>query len=270
MERIQSAIAKARATRHGKSEPDAAPPSAVAVDPGAAWLALAEVSHDPRRFEAGRIIAHQPGPGVTSYDLMRAKLLKHLREHDWTRIAITSPGSGCGKTTVCLNLAFSLARQTEKRVLVLEMDWRRPSIARLLGLPRKPGLADVLAGRLSPEQGLVRIGANLAFGVNSDPVPNPTELLSSTRSADMIDMIDAHYKPDVILFDLPPVLDSDDTMAFVGQVDCALMVAAAEQSTVAEIDRAGKELAASTQVLGVVLNKCRYLDRIDGNGYEDY
>jgi capsular exopolysaccharide synthesis family protein len=270
MERIQFAIAKARAARKSKGSPDAAPPPAASPDLEALWSALQEVALDPRRLEASRIIANQPGPGVTSYDLMRANLLNHLREHGWTRVAITSPGSGCGKTTLCLNLALSLARHAERRVLVLEMDWRRPSMMRLLGLPSTASLADVLVGGQSPEAGLLRIGPNLAIGVNSDPVPNPAELLSLAQAAAMLNTIEARFKPDVILFDLPPVLVTDDTIAFLSQVDCALMVVAAEQSTVAEIDRAGKELAQSTQVLGVVLNKCRYLDRIDGYGYEEY
>jgi protein-tyrosine kinase len=61
---------------------------------------------------------------------------------------------------------------------------------------------------------------------------NPAELLSAARTADMIDEIEAQLRPDVVLFDLSPVLVSDDAIAFLDQVDCALMVAAAEESTV--------------------------------------
>lgn len=269
MERIQSAIAKARAAREGRKDPDAAPPAAAAPDLTAIWAALPEFKPKPRRLEASRIVAHEPGPSAAPYDLMRANLLKHLHEHDWTRVAITSPGSGCGKTTVCLNLALSLARQTERRVLLLEMDLRRPSIVRHLGLSGKHSFADVLAGKQSQDSGLIRLGPNLALGANSEPVPNPAELLSSTQAAAMIDAIEERFKPDVILCDLPPVLASDDTIAFLGQVDCALMIVEAEESTVSDIDRAGKALAGSTKVLGVVLNKCRYLDRTEGYGYGD-
>ena len=131
-------------------------------------------------------------------------------------------------------------------------------------------MAAVLAGTEPPERGLVRFGPNLAFGVSAAPVANPSELLSSTQAAAAVDEIEARYKPDVILFDMPPVLVIDDTMAFLDQIDCALMVAASEKTTMAEIDRAGKELADHTTVLGVVLNKCRYKDGRDGYGYEDY
>lgn len=271
VERIQQAIAKARATRQGRAPTEAGQPKP-AADPGreAAWTALREVRLDPARLEASRIISHHPGTGATPFDLMRTNLMKHLREQGWKRVAITSPSSGCGKTTVGLNLAFSLARQSELRILVLEMDLRRPAIVRMLGLQGKPRLADVLSGREDPENGLLRLSANLAVGANADPVANPAELLSSAQAAAAIDAIEARFKPDVILFDLPPVLVIDDTLAFMDQVDCALLIAAAEESTVAEIDRAGRELAEYTKVLGVVLNKCRFLDRTEGYGYDEY
>ncbi len=272
MERIQSAIAKARAARHASPGDAPALARSAAPDPGlsATWAALGEATLNPRRLAAARVVAHVPCPEATAFDVMRTSLLTQLRERGWTRVAITSPGSACGKTTVCLNLAFSLARQSELRVLVLEMDLRRPAIARALGLPGEPRFASVLDGSATAERQLVRIGANLALGVNLQPVPSPAELLSSTQASAAIDGIEARFRPDVILFDMPPVLLADDTMAFLDQVDCALIVAAAEQSTVTEIDRAGKELAGQTQVLGVVLNKCRYIDRGDGYGYEEY
>lgn len=272
MERIQTAIAKGRAARQGTAltVPLSKPPSVQDTGLVAAWSALPVAVIDHRHFESARIVAHRPGQEATSYDLMRTNLMRHLREHDWTRVAITSPGGACGKTTTCVNLAFSLARQSELRVLVLEMDLRRPSMMQMLGLEGGARMAAVLSGTEPPERGLVRFGPNLAFGVNSGPIQNPSELLSSTQAATSVDEIEAKYKPDVILFDMSPMLVIDDTMAFLDQVDCALMVAASEKTTVSEIDRAGKELADNTTVLGVVLNKCRYMDRRDGYGYDEY
>jgi protein-tyrosine kinase len=274
VERIQTAIAKARAARRalaGTTPQAEAPGAPSAPVPGAnlaaAWMALAEAPLDPRRLEAGRVVAHRPGPGAAAFDLMRTNLMRHLREHGWTRVAITSPTSACGKTTASLNLAFSLARQADLRVMVLELDLRRPAMARTLGLAGPWRFSGVLDGSETMQNQLVRWGTNLAFGLNSLPVPSPAELLSSARAAEAIDAIEARFRPDVILFDMPPTLVSDDTIAFLDQVDCALMVAAAEKSTVGEIDRTGKELAEHTKVLGVVLNKCRFLDREDGYGY---
>lgn len=273
MERIQHAIAKARAARQGVSAPE--PASPVAARPAtaeaavaAAWHALAEAPISTRRLDASRVVAYRTGPDAAVFDVMRTNLMRQLRENGWTRVAITSPGSACGKTTTCLNLAFSLARQSDLRVLVLEMDLRRPTMARALGLTSgEHRFAAVLAGSEAPERQLLRRGANLAFGINSSAIPSPAELLHSAGAAAAVDAIEARFRPDVILFDTPPVLVGDDTLAFLDQVDCALMIAAAEKSTVGEIDRSGKELAAHTQVLGVVLNMCRYMDREEGYGH---
>jgi len=278
MERIQTAIAKARAARHALAgtapqadAPGATPAPASGEDLAAAWMELAEAPLDPRRLAAGRIVAHRPGPEAAAFDLMRTNLMRHLRVHGWTRVAITSPTSACGKTTTSLNLAFSLARQADLRVMLLELDLRRPAMARTLGLVSQCRFSGVLDGSETVQHQLLRWGTNLAFGLNSVPVPSPAELLSSARAAEAIDAIEDRFRPDVILFDMPPTLASDDTIAFLDQVDCALMVAAAEQSTVGEIDRTGKELAEHTKVLGVVLNKCRFMDREDGYGYSgDY
>lgn len=66
------------------------------------------------------------------------------------------------------------------------------------------------------------------------------------------------FQPDLILYDLPPMLQSDDVMAFLPHLDCVLLVAAAEKSRLDEVDKCERDLSEQTQVLGVVLNKCRY------------
>lgn len=64
--------------------------------------------------------------------------------------------------------------------------------------------------------------------------------------------------PDVVLFDMPPMLSNDDVVAFLPNVDCVILIAASEQSTLAEVDICEQELSDRTNVLGVVLNKCRF------------
>lgn len=269
MERIQSALAKARAARASQPAPQA-PAAGAPRDPRieAAWAALAPAQLDPEGLDRRRIVAHRAGLPALPFDLMRTNLMRQLRQKGWTRVAVTSPGSASGKTTTVLNLAFSLARQADLRVMALELDLRRPAMMPALGLTGNRRFAGVLDGAVPAEGQLLRWGPNLAFGVNSEPVSSPAELLSSARSAAEVDAIEARYKPDVMLFDMPPLLVSDDTIAFLDQVDCVLMIAAAEESTMGEIDRCGKELARHTQVLGVVLNKCRFMDRDEGYDYD--
>lgn len=267
MERIQSAIAKARAARGGLAAAPKPAPQAAAKPPKDMWSTLTEIQFDDTRLERGRIVAHQSGPQAAVFDVMRTNLMHQLREHNWTRVAITSPNSSCGKTTLALNLALSLARQPDLKVVVLELDLRRPAMQRTLGIDRTCNFAGVLDGSEAPEAQLFRWRSNLALGLNSIPVASPAELLSSDRAAETVDALEDRLQPNVMLFDLPPMLVGDDTIAFLDQVDCALMVTEAETSTVSEIDRCGKDLAAHTQVLGVVLNKCRYMEPTENYGY---
>ena len=260
MERIQSALAKARAARDRKLQVTSPGGGKKGVESGP-WPTLSELALNPGHLERNRIVALHPGPQAASFDVMRTNLLRTLRTNGWTRVAITSPTPSCGKSTVAANLAFSLSRLADTRVLLIELDLRHPSLASMLGVPPDQNFAAALAeGRIDFAQ-IRRAGPNLAFALNARAMENPAELLSAARTADLIDEIEAQLRPDVILFDLSPVLVSDDAIAFLDQVDCALMVAAADETSISEIDKCGKDLAKRTQVLGVVLNKCRYMEQ---------
>ncbi len=268
MERIQSALAKARAARDRKLQ-GANPGTGKKTTESGPWPGLTEMKLNPGHLESNRIVAMHPGPNASSFDMMRTNLLRTLRANGWTRVAITSPTPGCGKSTLAANLAFSLARLADTRVLVIELDLRHPSLIRMLGAGADQNFAGMLAeGKIDYSQ-IRRAGPNLAFALNAHPMENPAELLSAARTADIIDEIEAQLRPDVVLVDLSPVLVSDDAIAFLDQVDCALMVAGADESRVSEIDKCGKDLATRTQVLGVVLNKCRHMEQEESLNYPE-
>jgi protein-tyrosine kinase len=268
MERIQSALAKARAARDRKLQGGTAASGKAKTETGP-WPGLAEIAFDLGLLERNRIVALNPGPVAATFDVMRTNLLRTLRSNGWTRVAITSPTPGCGKSTVAANLAFSLARLSDTRVLLVELDLRHPSLLTMLGQPPGQNFAGALAEGWLDFAQVKRFGRNLAFALNSRPMDSPAELLSAARTADLIDEIETQLRPDVVLFDLSPMLVSDDAIAFLDQVDCALMVAAAEETTVAEIEKCGKDLGKRTQVLGVVLNKCRYQEAEEARIYPD-
>lgn len=267
MERIQSALAKARAARDRKMKPST--PGGLAQVETGPWSELAELALNTKVLEKNRIVAMHPNQSAASFDLMRTNLIRALRSNGWSRVAITSPTQGCGKSTVALNLAFSLARMADTRVLLLDLDLRHPSLHTILGVEPKQSFAGMLATGLIDYGQILRCGPNLAVGLNTKPMESPAELLSATRTADIVDEIEAKLRPDVILFDMSPMLANDDAISFLDQVDCALMVAAADETTVTEVDRCGKDLAKRTQVLGVVLNKCRFMEQEEARAYPE-
>ncbi len=109
----------------------------------------------------------------------------------------------------------------------------------------------------------VRIGQNLAVSTCHAPHHRPAELMHSPSVAVALERIEAEYDPAILIFDMPPMFVSDDAMAVMGQMDCVLIIAAAEATKIRDIDRCERELAAQTNVLGVVLNKCRYTGEAD-------
>ena len=163
------------------------------------------------------------------FDQMRTRLLQQMRANGWHRVAITSPTPGCGKSTIALNLALSLSRQSDLRA------------------DREAALA-----AMQVELSLARAAA---------------ERRDDAGMATALDRIEAEYDPSVLIFDMPPMFVSDDAMAVMGRMDCVLIIAAAEATTIKDIDRCERDLAGQTNVLGVVLNKCRYMET-EGYGYD--
>lgn len=278
MERLQEALSRARTRRQeiqanaaaGARMADAtaeAPTRNRTVAPAVAeaWAALPQAKPNERAMRANRVVSYFGGAPAAPYDMLRTKLLHQIRTNNWRRIVITSPSPGCGKTTIAANLALSLARQTDLRVIVVEIDLRRPQMANLLGLRTRTAFAKVLSGEEPAADHLVAFGENLAFATSHTPAPNASELLHSARAREAIAQIEATYAPDIILFDSSPMLASDDTVGFLNAVDAALLVAAAEQTSIDEVDVTEAEIAAITNVAGVVLNKTRY-----GSGSHSY
>ncbi|MCF7702182.1 CpsD/CapB family tyrosine-protein kinase [Loktanella sp. M215] len=294
MEKIRSAIAKARAERDAAqagidtptpprtgpafvmgrpAELDVASPEVPQADAGfdtiaANWAALPVTDLDADQMRRNRIVSFVRSTESTGVDMMRTRILQQMRDNNWRRVAITSPTSACGKSTIALNLAVSLSRQPDMRSLLLEMDLRRPSLARMLGItPPLVDFSNVLRGKADFAKSAVCYGGNVAVGLNGTKVRDASELLSSARISNVLSEIEATYAPDITIFDMPPMLAADDMMAFATQVDCVLIIAAAEKTTTKEIDLCEQELARQTNVMGVVLNECRYIGPEANYGY---
>lgn len=268
MERLESALAKARLARRqgllGRRGDMIQPGRPAEPGPDSAWSALQELTIPPRMAERKRLSALMGTQFSTPYDMLRARVLRQMRKSGWRRLAVTSPNKSCGKTTLSANLALSMARQPELRVVLMDFDLRRPALAEIFGAREPHNISDLLQGRTDFAEFALRYGNNLAICTNRAPLPNSAELLQSPDTAELLDQIEAQWKPDLILFDTPPMQGNHDNLGFLGQVDCVLLVAAAGSTTLGQIDSCEQELAGLTNVLGTVLNKCRYLDEADG------
>jgi Mrp family chromosome partitioning ATPase len=258
MERLEKVILRGRRGRD------------VAVETEDAWRRLKSLSPDRRTLARARIVtSDKTNPLHTPFDMLRTRLVRVLQDRGWRSVAVTSPTPGCGKTTTCLNLAFSLARRRGGRTMLVELDLVKPAIARLLGAGPERSIADMLTGVAEPESCFLRIGQTLAVGLATGVRRNSAEILQSAECAEAILRAATLFAPDVILYDLPPVFAVDDALGFAPKADCALIVAAEGQSAVDEIDACVTQLSRVTEVLGVVLTKSAF-PRRGGHGYYGY
>lgn len=196
-------------------------------------------------------------PVNSAYKMLRTHVLQRMNANGWNVLAITSPGPGEGKTLTALNLAITMAREVNHTVLLVELDLRRPTLHRLLGYEPGPGITDyLLRGRLLSEV-MVNPGIDRLVVLPAGlPSESSSELLSSPRMVDLVRELKERYPRRLVLFDVPPLLTSDDGLAFVPYVDAALLVVAEGQTSYEEVELA-KNMLASTHLLGAVLNRAR-------------
>jgi Mrp family chromosome partitioning ATPase len=270
MERLQEALAKARSQRQrdgSAGTQNAAPPTAnqPALE---AWAALTPLKLNQSILKRNRIAAAEIGHDAAPYDLLRTKIIHQSQINGWKRIAIVSPDEGAGKSTTLANLGFSFERQRDMRVGCFDLDLRRPALQKMLGQKPDHTMADVLNGRIRFADHGLRLGERVVFGLNNGPAPHPSELLLSRSARESLDEIEQEFAPDLTLFDLSPLNASDDNIAFLQNVDCAVIVVEAESTPMGRIDQAERQVAELTNVMGIVLNKCRYMS--DAEGYDYY
>jgi capsular exopolysaccharide synthesis family protein len=167
-------------------------------------------------------------------------------------IAMTSANPGDGKTTASLNLAVVTAMGMGQRALLIDCDLRRPSVHRSLGLEPKVGLAEVLQGRATLDEAILKVeGIDLdVLPVRSKP-PNPSELLASNEMRSLVAECGERY--DRVILDTPAALGLPDARTVAELSDGVVMVVRAGITPLSDVEDA-LELVDRRRVIGLVLN----------------
>ena len=230
--------------------------TAAAPVAGSALSGVPLVRPDGNRLERNRIVSFtMTDPSHVAFNVLRTKVQKVLQDNGWKSLAITSPTAGCGKTTVSINLALSLARQPHCRTLLVDLDLGKSGVADSLGISAQGSIGGYLDGRDRFEDCFVRLSDNLILGLNLAPVHNPAEMMHGPRMRDMLKRMTDLFGADVTVFDLPPMLANDEAIAFLPQVDASLLVIGGGETTATQIEECERHLHGSPGYLGVCLNK---------------
>lgn len=259
MERIKQALDRAREERlrTGGSE---APSSTASGSPatGEIQYTYSRNTDAPKNLlrEQRIISAFENGEFSDAYKILSTQILHKLQENHWNALAVSSPSAGEGKTLTAINLAISLAKEVTYTVLLVDADLRNPSVHRYFGLQPELGLSDYLLHDAPLTDLLIHPAGIPRFVIlpGGKPLANSTEMLSSPKMTRLVDELKTRYSSRIVLFDVPPLLASADTLAFSPYVDAALLVIE-DGKTAAEDARRACALLANTQLIGTVLNK---------------
>lgn len=225
-------------------------------DRTSAWNALTSVEPNVRALERSRIISYaKTDPAHGAFDVLRTRMQSTLSRNGWTRVGVTSPTSGCGKTFVAANLAFSLARQQSCHTLLMDMDMRKPSLGKVLGMQHPDSLRWFLTGEIPTEKFLRRIGSNLALGLNSGRLQDAAELIQAPSTTHALNRMISNLAPSAVIYDLPPMLSCDDVMGFLPQLDCVIVVIGGGLTKPAEVTECENLLKDQCPILGMILNR---------------
>ncbi|MGO9960503.1 MAG: polysaccharide biosynthesis tyrosine autokinase, partial [Solirubrobacteraceae bacterium] len=227
--------------------------------------ASSALSRSPR---SGGRRADLPHADAEAFRMLRAYLRYFQVDHDLRTILITSPASGDGKTTVACRLAETAAKMGS-RVLLLEADLRKPSVAAQFGIENSPGLSEVLISAVDSSEAIRPLSliaenadsnGSSHLGLGSLDIltagmvpPNPAQLIESEAMHRMMSWAASNYE--LIIVDTPPLLAVADAIPLLKQVDGVMVVARAGKTTRDAAWRIRKELVSmGAPTSGVVAN----------------
>lgn len=224
----------------------------------------------PARLHQRLILLTEPSRAeCEQYRTLRTQLFHAAEKKSAQVVIITSALAGEGKTATALNLALAIAQSKEHRVLVIDGDLRRPTVASYLGMPARGseriGFGEVLAGKADALGSIVCLDdLELYVLPVAAAAANPTELLSSERLVETIGELREYF--DFIIVDSPPVMPFADARLLANHCDAVILIVRAEMAAYETVEKAIDALPAG-RILGVVLNGAQ---RISETDYYDY
>ena len=190
--------------------------------------------------------------------MLRTQVTQRMQQRGWNTLGVLAPTSGDGATTVALNLAMAIAMDPRRSALLVDFNLRQPGVARALGIPGEPGVEQCLTREYRIEEVFVRLKGyeHLLLAPASGAVAQSSELLGSDAARKLVAELKTRYADRIVIFDLPPVLESDDALSFTPLVDAVLLVIAEGQTRIEDLRRCF-ELLKDRPVIGTALNRSR-------------
>jgi capsular exopolysaccharide synthesis family protein len=253
------------------------------------WFRRKNLPSEKEKIHERLVVLFSPtSVAAEAYRTLRTHLaLSGLRKNgNHNSFVVTSSGPEEGKTQTLCNLAIAIA-QDNKKVLIVDSDFRKPLIHKLFGLKRSPGLSNVLIGSIPWKNALNTSTEMLLGGLEYDKIVssqgienlhimtcgervyNPSEILSFPRMREFIQEVKKEY--DIVIFDSPPTLPVTDSSILGALVDGVLLVYQAGRTSRNALFRTKIQLEnANSKILGIVVNNLRSEFIEDVTPYQRY
>ena len=209
-------------------------------------------------------IAEPDSQGAEMFRVLATRLAHMQNKRRLQKLLITSSVCDEGKSVVAVNLALSMARRPNERILLIEADLRRPTASALLTPKHLPGISEWSEGKLVLEDSLYQIdGLPLWFLPAGKPMAEPLPLLESGRFAKMLEAVSSSF--DWVLLDATPMLPMADSASLARLCDGVLVVVR-EGFTRRKVLNKALDSIEKSKLLGTVLNQASMLN-IDYDHY---
>jgi capsular exopolysaccharide synthesis family protein len=220
---------------------------------------IGEAGAETACLDQRRVIAHRTrNQAADIFRLLRTQILQAMGQAEHRSLAITSPNYGDGKTTVAFNLAVSIAQDVKQTVLLVDLDLRKPNIHNFVGLETSCGLTDHLIGDKPLAECLLSPSfERLTILPAGEALHNSSEVLGAPKMAALARELEEQYPDRLIIYDMPPILAQDDSIAFLPHVGAVLVVVRDGVTRAGGLKRS-LDLLAGAHVIGTVLNSVRH------------
>jgi protein-tyrosine kinase len=214
-----------------------------------------------------KIIVHPDSPPVAVEQYRRLAALMHHAQQDrgLKTMMVASALAKEGKTLTAVNLALTLSESYRRRVLLMDADLRRPSVAERFGLLNLRGLTEALQAPDDTRLEVVRLSPTLSVLPAGQPMSDPMHVLTSNRMRRIVE--EARMAFDWVLLDSPPVALLTDANLMAAMVDGAILVVGAGETQFPSIQRAIDAIGRE-RILGVILNRVGTIET--GEYYHGY
>lgn len=215
---------------------------------------LAEFRQDAMQ-DSGVLLGTEDEAALRTYRILRTRIQHRLIDNGWHSVGVTSALPGDGKTLTAINLAISLARDVGTYVFLVDMDLQRPTVCKYFGMEFFAGISDYLEGVANFDDILYSVGVDrLTIVPNRVAIDGSSDVLGAPQMQRLIKELNSETPRHIVIYDLPPVLVSDDVIKFGANMDSVLFVVSEGHTPRNAVPRAVEALG-GMNILGVALNK---------------